>query len=475
MTDAQAFDVVVIGSGPGGYVAAIRAAQLGLTSACIEKAELGGICLNWGCIPTKALLHTAKLRDEMAHADTHGLTIGAVEVNWEKVIARSRAVSKRLSRGVGGLFKKYGVTSIEGEARIDRSGRSGQPGRPGVVMVGDRRIEAKHIIVATGASARPFPGLPFDGVRVWNARHAMTTTAVPKRLLILGAGAIGCEFAYFYHAFGCEVTLVEMLPRVLSIEDDEVSATLAKSFERRGINVRTGTKAESVKVTADGVEATLVPTSSGPEATREVVTADAVLVAIGVVGNSGGLGLEAAGVAIERGWVKVDRDLQTTCPGIYAIGDVAGPPWLAHKASAEGVHCVERIAGHPGKPIDTLNIPGCTYCEPQVASVGLTERAIKEQGLPYKVGKFPFTAAGKALAIDEKEGFVKTLFHAETGAVLGVHIIGAGATELIAEATLARSAELTEREILGTIHAHPTLAEAFHEAVGQAFGESVNL
>ncbi|MFO0751458.1 MAG: dihydrolipoyl dehydrogenase [Myxococcota bacterium] len=466
MADAPApanneFDVVVIGSGPGGYVAAIRAAQLGLKAACIERAELGGICLNWGCIPTKALLHTAKLWQELSHGDTYGFVADGLRTDWEKVIGRSRSVAKRLSRGVGSLFKKYGVTPIEGEARIDR---------PGVVVVGDRQIKAKHIIVATGGRPRPLPTLPFDGDKVWNYRHAMTTSARPKSLLVVGGGAIGCEFAYFYNAFGCKVTIVEVLPRLLPIEDEEVSLTLQRSLERQGIVVKTGTRAVDLAVTATGVSGQLLKEGAEPV----TIEADAVLVAIGVMGNVEGLGLEQCGVVLDKGQIRIDGDCRTTCPGIYAIGDVAGAPWLAHKASAEGVHCVERIAGHPHAAFDPTNIPGCTYTEPQVASVGLTEQALKAKGIAYKVGKFPFVASGKALALEEKDGFVKTLFHADTGQVLGVHIIGAAATELIAEATLARTAELTEHEILGTIHAHPTLAEAFHEAVGQAYGESVN-
>jgi len=471
MADSDnSFDVVVIGGGPGGYVAAIRAAQLGLKAACVERAELGGICLNWGCIPTKALLHSAKLWQGLEHGDTYGFVIEGKRTDWGKLIGRSRNVAKRLSRGVTSLFKKYGVTSIAGEARLDRPGRVLV--RPVEGATGDERaLEAKHIIVATGARPRPLPALPFDGERVWSYRHAMTTAARPASLLVIGGGAIGCEFAYFYNAFGTKVTLVEMQPRLLPIEDEEISATLGRSFEKQGIVVRAQTKVSALAlVEGGGVRATL----SADGKADETIDADAVLVAIGVLGNVEGLGLEESGVVVERGQIKVDRDGRTSTAGIYAIGDVAGAPWLAHKASTEGVHCVERIAGHRGKPWDVLNVPGCTYTEPQVASVGLTEQAVKAQGIPYKVGKFPFIASGKALAIEEKDGFVKTLFHAETGAVLGVHIIGPSATELIAEATLARTAELTEHELLGTIHAHPTLAEALHEAVGQAFGESVN-
>lgn len=471
MSETQAssadFDVVVIGSGPGGYVAAIRAAQLGLKTACVERAELGGICLNWGCIPTKALLHSAHLRQEIAHAEVHGFAIGEVTVAWEKLIARSRGVAKRLSRGVGGLFKKYGVVSVTGEARLER---------PGVVVVGEQTLHAKHIIVATGARPRPLPGLPFDGQVVWSSKEAMISTDAPESLLIVGAGAIGCEFAYFYNAFGTKVTLVEMADRLLPIEDEECSAALRKSFEKQGIAVHTGAVAQDVKVVDGHVEARLVKGEAS-----EAITVDRILVAIGVLGNTEGLNLAECGVALEKGHIEIDAHGATTCPGIWAIGDVAGPPWLAHKASAEGVHTAEAIAEviagkkPSGRGVRLDNIPGCTYCEPQVASVGLTERAIKAQGIPYKVGKFPYVGNGKALALEDKEGFAKVLFHAETGALLGAHLFGTAATELIAESVLVRQSELTEADILASVHAHPTLSEAFAEAVGLAYGHSVNL
>jgi dihydrolipoamide dehydrogenase len=463
--DNSAFDVIVVGGGPGGYVAAIRASQLGLKTACVERAELGGVCLNWGCIPTKALLHSAKLRQEMAHGDEHGFTIGPVTVAWNKLIERSRGVAKRLNRGVAGLFKKYGVTHVAGEARLDRPGRVLVRAADG----SESALTAAHVIVATGARPRPFPGLPFDGERVWNSSHAMTSREAPKRLIVLGGGAIGCEFAYFYNAFGSAVTLVEMGPRLLGPEDDEISAALAKSFAKQGIDVKTGTRVTNVAVSDSGVRVT-----AASEAGETVIEGDVLLVAIGVVGNVEGLGLEGCGVELNRGWVVVDRDLRTTCPGIYAIGDVAGPPWLAHKASAEGIHCVERIAGHAGHPVRADNIPGCTYCEPQVASVGLTERACVEQGLPTRIGRFPLTASGKALALGEKEGLVKVIHHAETGELLGLHMIGAQVTELVAVGGLARSAELTEEDLLGTVFAHPTLSEAIHEAIGLAHGHAVN-
>ncbi len=461
--DNNAFDLVVIGGGPGGYVAAIRAAQLGLTTACVERDKLGGVCLNWGCIPTKALLHNAKLYQELSHGKTWGFEVDGLRVDWSKVIQRSRKVADRLNKGVHGLFKKYGVTHIAGEGRIDRPGR---------VLVGDRALSCKHIIVATGARPRPLPGLAFDGERVMSSKEAMVVDPMPESVLVIGGGAIGSEFAYFFNAFGSKVTQVELLDRILPVEDREVSEALQRSFKKQGLEVLTGTVAADVEVTEGGVRARLKPASGDGEG--EVREFSRVLVAIGVVGNTEGLGLEGVGVELDRGMIKVNEDLRTTCPGIYAIGDVAGPPWLAHKASAEGIHCVERIAGHAGKPVDKTNIPGCTYCEPQVASVGLTEELARERNIPLKIGKFPFSASGKALALEEKEGFVKVLFDERTGELVGCHIIGPGATELIAEAALARTLEATEAEILGTIHAHPTLAEALHEAVGQAFGEGVN-
>lgn len=465
---SDSYDVVVIGSGPGGYVAAIRASQLGLKTVCIEKAELGGVCLNWGCIPSKALLHNAHLYHELSHGKDLGFEIeGPIKVNWDKVIKRSRGVAGRLNKGVGSLFKKYKVDHLAGTAKIER---------PGVVAVdtdeGARTLEAKHIIVATGARARALPGVDFDGDRVMTYREAMTTKKRPDKLLIIGAGAIGCEFAYFYNAFGTEVTLVEMADHIVPVEDPEISQTLERAFKKQGIAVHTATQAADLVVTKKGVEAVLKPRSG--EGEGEKIKADQVLVAIGIVPNIEGLGLEEAGVHVERWGIKVDANLQTTTPGIYAIGDVTGAPALAHKASAEAIHCVERIAGHHGKPVNYDNIPACTYCEPQIASVGLTEPQAKEKGHEVRVGKFPYMASGKALAVDAKDGFVKVVFDKKTGEILGCHMIGSGCTELIAEITLARAMEATEESILGTIHPHPSLSEMVHEAVGNAFGEGVN-
>ncbi len=473
MSDAtRSFDVLVIGGGPGGYVAAIRASQLGLSAACVERAELGGVCLNWGCIPSKALLHTGTLRRQMADAKKIGLRVSGVEVDWGKVIGHSRKVARRLNKGVASLFAKYGVTHIAGEARLDRPGR---------VVVADAEgaeeiLDAAHIIVATGARPRPLPGTPFDGERVLSSREAMILGEQPGRLLVIGAGAIGCEFAYFYNAMGTEVVLVEMADRLVPVEDEEVSEALRASLVRQGIEIHTSTVASDIQVGAQGVSAALRAADAAEgDAATTIDGVDRVLVAIGVMGNVEGLGLEACGVEVQRGAIVVDEDLRTTCRGIYALGDCAGPPWLAHKASAEGLHCVERIAGHAGRPVAYDNIPGCTYCEPQIASVGLSEAKAREGGRAVKVGRFPFAASGKALAASASEGFVKVVFDAETGELLGAHLIGHGVTELIGELTLGRTMEVSEAEILGTIHAHPTLSEAIHEAVGQAFGEGVNL
>lgn len=471
--EGDRFDVVVVGGGPGGYVAGIRAAQLGLRTAVVEEAELGGVCLNWGCIPSKALLHSAKLYADMRRAKTFGFRVEGLEVDWPKVIRRSRQVARRLNKGVGSLFKKYGVTSIAGRARLDRPGRvlvtplpSADASQP------QRALEAAHIIVATGARPRPLPGLPFDGERVLSYRQAMVLDARPDRLLVVGGGAIGCEFAYFFRAMGTEVTLVEAAERLLPVEDAEASATLERAFKRQKIAVRTGTLARDFEVGEEGVRATLAPRDGAGEGER--VEVDRVLVAIGVEARVEDLGLDGCGVEIEGGFIRVDEDLRTTTPGVYAVGDVAGPPALAHKASAEGVHCAERIAGRAGRPVDYDNIPSATYCEPQVARVGLTEAQCAARGLPTRVGRFPFTASGKALALDEKDGFAKMIYHAETGALLGAHVVGHNAPELIAEAGLARAAELTEAEVLGTIHAHPTLSEVLFEATAQAFDEGVN-
>jgi len=464
-------DLVVLGGGPGGYVAGIRAGQLGLKAAVVEADRLGGICLNWGCIPTKALLKNAEVLSYVQEAATWGLQIGEYSLDFPKVVKRSRDVSDRLSKGVAALLKKYGCAHVAGRGRIARA-----PGGDGFLVEVEgadgqsRSLATQRVVVATGARPRQIPGLPFDREVVLTSREAMLLPEVPKRLLVIGAGAIGVEFAYMYRVFGAEVTLVEMLDRILPVEDDEVSAELEKIYRKQGMAIHTRTKAEKIERTAAGVTAQLA-TPNGPL----TVEADKVLVAIGVQGNVEGFGLEELGVRVEKNHVVVDRtDYQTSVPGIYAIGDVNGPPWLAHVASAEGVACVERIAGRQPAPIDYGQVPGCTYCRPQVASIGLTERAAKEQGIEVKVGRFPFRASGKALAAGESHGFVKILFDAKYGGIVGAHMIGPEVTELLAELGLGMKLETTWHEVLGTMHAHPTLSEAIAEAAGTAYGEAVN-
>ena len=464
---AQSFDVVVIGAGPGGYVAAIRAAQLGFTTACIESKHLGGICLNWGCIPTKSLLKNAEVWETVQHAEDFGLHIENVSFDFSKIISRSRGIADRMSKGVAYLFKKYAVAHIDAYGKLLAPGRIGTYDRDGS-LTGE--IEAKHIILATGARPRNIPGIAFDGTRVISYFEAMSLPQRPERLIVLGAGAIGVEFAYFYNALGTAVTIVEMMPHILPIEDEDVSKELERSFRKRKIGIRTRTTVEGIETTDSGVR---VRVSS--EKGEETLEGDVALMSIGIQGNVENIGLEAAGVQLERGYIKVDNQYRTNVPGVYAIGDVIGPPWLAHVASAEGLHCIEGIAGKGAAPIDYGNIPGCTYCQPQVASVGLTEKKARELGYEVRVGKFPFSASGKAVASGHTEGFVKMVFDAKLGELLGTHIIGADATELIAEAALGRALETTEHEIIKTIHAHPTLSEALMEAAAVAYGESVNL
>ncbi len=463
---AQSFDVVVVGAGPGGYVAAIRAAQLGLKTACVEAKHLGGICLNWGCIPTKSLLKNAEAWDTVMHAQDYGISVENPTFDFSKVIQRSRGIADRMSKGVAFLFKKYGVTHIQGHGRLLDQGRLGVFDREGTQL---DEISAPHIILATGARPRAIPGTQFDGKRVISYFEAMTLDHVPQSLIVLGAGAIGVEFAWFYSVFGAKVTIVEMMPNLLPIEDEEVSKELERSYRKRKIAAKTSSKVESIEVLDEGVRVTV----SNDKGT-EVLEAELALMSVGIQGNVEHLGLETLGITLERGYVKVDEFYRTNVPGVYAIGDLVGPPWLAHVASAEGITCVEALAGKTVSPIDYGNIPGCTYCQPQVASVGLTERKAREAGYEVRVGKFPFTASGKAVAIGHTDGFVKMVFDAQYGQLLGVHIIGPEATELIAEAALARTFESTEHELIKTIHAHPTLSEAMMEAAAVAFGESVN-
>jgi len=462
----QNFDVAIVGAGPGGYVAAIRAAQLGMSVAVIEREHLGGICLNWGCIPTKALLRTSEIYGILQHLDQFGLTAKDIGYDAKKVVARSRKVAKQLADGVKFLLKKNKVTVIDGAAKLAGKGRLAvsKDGK----QVAD--VTAKHIILATGARARSLPGLEPDGKLVWTYKEAMIPEAIPKSLLVVGSGAIGIEFASFYHTMGAEVTVVEVLDRILPVEDEDVSAFARKQFEKQGIKILTGAKVTRLDRAANSVKAT-VEHQGGPS----ILAVDRVILAVGITGNVEDIGLEGTKVKVEKGHVVVDQWLQTGEPGVYAIGDLVGPPWLAHKASHEGVICVEKIAGLDHvQPLNVLNIPGCTYCTPQVASVGLTEAKAKEGGRKLKVGRFPYIGNGKAIALGETEGFVKTIFDAETGELLGAHMVGAEVTELIQGFTIAKTLEATEVELMESIFPHPTLSEMMHESVLDAYGRAIH-
>ena len=472
------FDVVVIGGGPAGYVGAIRAAQLGLSVACIERELLGGTCLNWGCIPTKALLAGAELYLRLKHeAADWGIEADNLRHDWKKVIARSRSVAGTLNRGIGGLFKKNKVTSFQGHAKITAAGP------PATIEIHDkpdhvaRTLSATHVIVATGAAPRPLPFAPFDGRKIIASREAMSLPEQPKSLLVIGAGAIGLEFACFYNAFGTEVTVIEMFDRVLPNEDEDVSAAVAKAFQKQGIDCHVATKTLDVKLTDAGVEVVAAPVAD--ESKTKTFVADKVLVAVGVSGEFDGLFDESLGLETDRGHIKVDKTTYaTSVPGVYAVGDVIGPPWLAHVASEEAIVCIERLAGHQPHPIDYDAIPGCTYCLPQVASLGRTEQALKADGLKpgadYHVGKFPFQASGKAQALGATDGFVKLITDATHGEILGVHMVGESVTELLAEMGLAKRLEATANEVIATMHAHPTLSEAMHEAALGAQGRMIH-
>jgi dihydrolipoamide dehydrogenase len=462
----QSFDLVVVGGGPGGYVAAIRAAQLGLATALVEREHLGGICLNWGCIPTKALLRSAEVLETMRHAGSFGLACDNPRYDAAAVVKRSRGVAAQLNRGVGHLLKKNKVTVFDGEARLAGRGKVAIKLTKG----GDESLEAKHVILATGARARDLPGLDADGKLIWSYKEAMVPERMPKSLLVVGSGAIGIEFASFYRSMGADVTVVELLPRVLPVEDAEISAFAQKAFEKRGIKIRTGATVEALHKGQEGVTATIEAGGKTDE-----LAVERVIMAVGITGNTENLGLEGTGVKVERGHIAIDPWCRTGEPGVYAIGDVAGPPWLAHKASHEGVLCVERIAGVDGlHPIDVTKIPGCTYCSPQVASVGLTEQAAKDAGYELKVGRFPFIGNGKAIALGEPEGMVKTVFDARTGELLGAHMIGAEVTELIQGYVLARTMEATETDLFHAIYPHPTLSEMMHEAALDAYGRAIH-
>lgn len=465
MADTSSYDLVVIGGGPAGYAGAIRAGQLGKKVACIEMERAGGTCLNWGCIPSKALLKSAELYQKMLHADVFGFEVGKIDVDFPKVVERSRGVADQMAKGIEFLFKKNKVDYIVGQAQINV---------PGMVELisGDRKgefLSAKNILIATGCRARMLPGLKKDGKQVMTAREILDRRDLPKSCVVLGAGAIGMEFAYFLNAFGCEVTVVEMMDRVLPVEDDDVSKFVQKQFEKQGLKVLTGTKAENIEV-ADG-KVTLDAVKGDK---TEKLEAESLLVAIGVQANMDSLLSNRVKLEMFKNYIKVDEHYKTNVEGIYAAGDIIGPPWLAHVATYEAVQAVNGMFGH-GEPRPYERFPGCTYCQPQVASIGLTERDVKEKGIKYKVGKFPFTASGKAVAAKESDGFVKLIVSEPEGEILGAHITGAEATELIAEYALGMELEATWEEIHGTIHAHPTLSEALMEAAAATHNEAIHI
>jgi dihydrolipoamide dehydrogenase len=470
----SSFDIIIIGSGPGGYVTAIRAAQLGFKTAIVERDYLGGICLNWGCIPTKALLRSAEILHYLEHAKDYGLSAEKVTYDPGAVVKRSRAVAKRLNDGVGFLMKKNKVAVIWGEAAIEAPGKvtvkAGKSEAP-TGALGAGSYQAKHIIIATGARPRVLPGLEPDKKLVWTYFEAMVPDRVPKSLLVVGSGAIGIEFASFYRTLGAEVTVVEVLPQILPAEDAEIAAFARKSFEKQGIKIFTGAKVTKLDKKGDGVTATIDDGKGG----TQTLAAERVISAVGVVGNIENLGLEKLGVKTERGAVVVDALNKTNVPGIYAIGDVSGPPLLAHKAEHEGVICVEAIKGLNPHPMEKRLIPGCTYCSPQIASVGLTEQAAKEQKLDVRVGRFPFIGNGKAIALGEDQGLVKVIFDKKTGALLGAHMVGAEVTELIQGYVIAMNLETTEEELMHTVFPHPTLSEMMKEAVLDAYGRVLNI
>jgi len=459
------FDITIIGGGPGGYVAAIRASQLGLKTAIVEKSQLGGVCLNWGCIPTKALLKNAEIYNNFKHAEEFGISYSNLKVDFKKVIERSRKVALLNSKGVEYLMKKNKIEHISGYGKLKAKGII-EVSKDGKAI---EEIKSKHTIIATGARSRTIPGINVDGKKVITSTEAMILQSIPKSMIIIGAGAIGVEFAYFYNAFGTKVTIVEMMPNILPVEDKEISKLLESNFKKNGIEIFTETKVESVTAGKD-----VKVVVSNKEGKKEL-KAEIALNAIGVQGNIENIGLETLGIKIEKGWIVVDDFGKTNVDGVYAIGDVAGPPWLAHVASKEGIVCVEKIAGKNPQPIDWDNIPGCTYCQPQVASVGLTEEKAIAAGHQIKVGRFPFSASGKARAIGETDGLVKLIFDAKYGELLGAHILGSEATEMLAELNVAKSLETTAEGIAGTMHAHPTLSEAIMEAAENALGHSIHI
>ena len=460
------YDLIVLGSGPGGYVAAIRAAQLGLKVAIVERENLGGICLNWGCIPTKALLRSAEIYHYMQHAGDYGLTAANISADIDAVVKRSRGVAKQLNQGVTHLMKKNKITVQIGDGKLLAANT--------LSVTKDGKTEeltAKNIIIATGARARDLPFAPADGERIWTYRHAMVPPEIPKKLLVIGSGAIGIEFASFYNDMGADVTVVEMLDRIVPVEDADVSAFLEKALTKQGMTIMTGAGVESLKATATGVSASI----KGKDGKVVASEFTHCIVAIGIVPNTENIGLEALGVEMDRGFLKTDVNCRTNVPGLWAIGDITAPPWLAHKASHEGVIAAETIAGGHPHAMEPLNIPGCTYCHPQVASVGLTEAKAKEAGYEVKVGNFPFMGNGKAIALGEAEGFIKTVFDARTGELLGAHMVGAEVTELIQGYTIGKTAELVEADFMHTVFPHPTLSEMMHESVLGAYGKMLHM
>ncbi len=459
------YDLIVLGSGPGGYVAAIRASQLGLKVAIVERELLGGICLNWGCIPTKALLRSAEIYHYMQHAGDYGLIAQGISADIAAVVKRSRGVAKQLNQGVTHLMKKNKITVHMGDGALT-SATTLTVTKDGKVT----ELAAKNIILATGARARDFPGVPADGQRIWTYRHAMVPPEMPTKLLVIGSGAIGIEFASFYRDMGAEVTVVEMMDRIVPVEDAEVSDFLEKALKKQGMTIMTSAGVDSLKATATGVTAA-IKAKDGTVTTSEF---SHCIVAIGIVPNTENIGLEALGVAMDRGFLKTDAMCRTNVPGLWAIGDITAPPWLAHKASHEGVIAAEAIAGGHPHAMDPKNIPGCTYCHPQIASVGLTEAKAREAGYELKVGKFPFIGNGKAIALGEAEGFIKTVFDAKTGELLGAHMIGAEVTELIQGYTVGKTAELVETDFMNTVFPHPTLSEMMHESVLSAYGRALH-
>lgn len=462
----MSYDVIVVGSGPGGYVAAIRASQLGLKTAIIEKAELGGICLNWGCIPTKALLKSASVFEYINHAADYGITIKGADADFPAIVKRSRDVAAGMSNGIQFLMKKNKIDVIKGSANLKKGQKVAVEGEDKSVT----EYEAKHIIIATGARSRELPNLPQDGKKIIGYREALVLPKLPKKMVVVGSGAIGSEFAYFYNAMGVEVTLIEFLPNIVPVEDEEVSKQLERSFKKAGINVMTGSSVESVDTKGNGCKV-LVKTKKGDE----TIDCDVVLSAVGIKRNIENIGLEEVGIVVDRDMIVTNDFYQTNIPGYYAIGDVTKGQALAHVASAEGIICVEKIAGVHVEPLDYGNIPGCTYCSPEVASVGLTEKAAIEKGYEIKVGKFPFSASGKASAAGHKDGFVKLIFDAKYGELLGGHMIGYNVTEMIAEIVAIRKLETTGHELIKTVHPHPTMSEAVMEAAAAAYGEVIHM